>query len=420
MSANLGYMFYVDYYEGLDFDNPNLSSKIDNLISTSSGSNYHLSQHSYIGNVHFSAATTYPGLLLGSGNIHEIPGVTGQAILGFHFDYTSGLPVIPGSSIKGVLRSAFAHPEYIAELLETIGLTSQQANSIDIKKLEIEIFGQPNGSDKVSQGKDVFFDAVIKGTSGKILGDDYITPHKNPLGEPIPLRFVKVMPGVKFGFDFLLQDGIISSNDKEILFRLILQDHGLGAKTNVGYGYFEDFRSDMSDQEIEQAAYMRAINSTDLNTIIDFLEKFSDSIHRQKVQEHYEKIKRQNTIEEIRGKFDRVKGDKVKLKSFVNTYKDNELAAEILQEASELLESKGAKSAVNLDDIIKMNKLSEINNTLKKIDKELSENEKKSLIEHILSSEVKKRRKDINYPLFKKIFGDEAGQKLGDDLQTKV
>ncbi|MFX4236648.1 RAMP superfamily CRISPR-associated protein, partial [Aliarcobacter butzleri] len=63
-----------------------------------------------------SLKTTYPVLLIGSGNTHELPDIKGHAILVFHFDYTSGIPQISGSSIKGLLRSAFAYEGYIKEL----------------------------------------------------------------------------------------------------------------------------------------------------------------------------------------------------------------------------------------------------------------------------------------------------------------
>ena len=52
---------------------------------------------------HFDLVTTYPGLLIGSGYSHEVHGKDGLK-LGFYFDHTTGLPIIPGSSVKGVLN----------------------------------------------------------------------------------------------------------------------------------------------------------------------------------------------------------------------------------------------------------------------------------------------------------------------------
>ncbi len=183
-----------------------------------------------LGNTHFKATTTYPGLILVSWNAHELPSIEGQAILGFHFDYTTGLPTIQGSSIKGVLRNAFRHKGYIEEYV---------GKEVDIEALEQEIFD--NG--------DVFFDAVVV-SSGKILGDDFLAPHgDDPLKNPKPLRFIKVLPNVEFRFDFELSGGLISKSKKTELFQNILGDLGLGAKTNVGYGKFANFKKEQTEEE---------------------------------------------------------------------------------------------------------------------------------------------------------------------------
>jgi len=253
MSANIGWLFYKDYFKDIDYkdlDSPRneaiVNKKIENIITQTP----RIEEAEVLGSIHFSATTTYPGLLLGSGNTHELPSIKGQAILGFHFDYTSGLPVIQGSSIKGVLRSAFKHERYIQELLSN--------ETIDISTLESEIFD--NG--------DTFFDATISKADGKILGDDYITPHKNhkktkdkngdliadEFCDPHPLRFMKVLPDITFRFDFELSDGLITKEKKSKLFQHILEDLGLGAKTNVGYGKFEAFKPYQTEDEKVQTA----------------------------------------------------------------------------------------------------------------------------------------------------------------------
>jgi CRISPR-associated protein Cmr6 len=237
MGANIGWLFNKDYFKDIDYTNLDnkineyiIKKKVQNIINTKA----QLQEIESLGNIHFKATTTYPGLLLGSGNAHELPSLEGQAILGFAFDYTTGLPTIAGSSIKGVLRSAFKHQEYIKELLN---------QDIDVEELEDEIF--ING--------DIFFDAEIISYGTNILGDDYLAPHgDNPLKNPIPLRFIKVMPDVTFRFDFNLSDGIISKDKKRKLFENILEDLGLGAKTNVGYGKFESFSPFKTQAEKEQ------------------------------------------------------------------------------------------------------------------------------------------------------------------------
>jgi len=217
---NLGWLFYRDYFEGIDFNNlqkceEKIKSKIKNILEQLP----RLQTKKSLGNVSFELTTTYPGLLLGSGYLHELPDVKGQAILGFDFDYTTGLPVIRGSSIKGVLRSAFEHHNYIKSLLD---------KELDIEKLKNEIF--ENG--------DIFFDAYIIDFKDTLLSDDYITPHKDEVKDPIPLRFIKVSPNVTFRFEFRLNDTSLTKEEKKDLFKNIILDLGLGAKTNVGYGKF--------------------------------------------------------------------------------------------------------------------------------------------------------------------------------------
>jgi CRISPR-associated protein Cmr6 len=238
---NIGWLFYKDYFNTLTDEDYQIVSltkeekkhrenevkaieeKMSKKISHITSQSFNTQKPLNLGNANFELKTTYPGLLIGSGYGHEIPDIKGQAILGFHFDYTTGLPVIPGSSLKGALRSAFEHPDYICELLE---------QNIDVKKLETEIF----------DNSDIFFDAIIvKGDKqNKILGDDYITPHKEATKNPIPLRFIKVLPDVTFRFSFQLSGGTITAEQKQKLFKSIILDLGLGAKTNVGYGKFTE------------------------------------------------------------------------------------------------------------------------------------------------------------------------------------
>jgi CRISPR-associated protein Cmr6 len=233
----------------------------------------------------FKLKTVYPGLICGSGYEHEM-NFTGEFKLGFTFDYTSGLPFIPGSSIKGVLRSAFKHPDFLHFIITSWinGFNQSKEewpwhcddevqkdtvvkeleiiqDTIEWKRLEHHIF---DGIDYVTSKKiesvyktDVFFDSYIsnvqEGNHNLFLADDYITSHQNrkdqamsPFTEPTPLRFLKVRSDVFFKFQFRLFDIVDGKNSiifssalKKHLFRQILLDTGLGAKTNVGYGQFE-------------------------------------------------------------------------------------------------------------------------------------------------------------------------------------
>ena len=201
---------------------------------------------------HFEMKTLYPGLVTGLGNVHESGDYTNEITLGFSFDYVSGLPYIPASTVKGTLRSPFIwYPDYITEILRNICVNREDIN---IKMLEYEVFGDFHNKDKSdrpetkdkNRGIDTFFDAVpirVENSDKLLLGLDNITPHINKkhreldgLTEPVPLKMLKVMPGVVFEFRFALIDGIITAKEKQDLFKQVISDLGIGAKTDVGFG----------------------------------------------------------------------------------------------------------------------------------------------------------------------------------------
>ena len=235
--------------------------------------------------------TTYPGMLSGSGYPHEM-GFKGELKLGFSFDYTTGLPYLPGSSLKGLLRSPFRSKEgkkyvevLLKDLLGSLPSPKHTSESLDLLgQLEKEIFeghrlvrgkdgNTQNEPFPISQ-RDIFHDSFVQSSShqshqkefkGGFLGPDFITPHINrdnedlsPFTDPIPLAFLKVLPGVIFGFDFRLHDSQVlpslTAEKKYQLFKQILLDFGIGAKTNVGYGQLEDPDSPRAHVQMEKKA----------------------------------------------------------------------------------------------------------------------------------------------------------------------
>jgi CRISPR-associated protein Cmr6 len=184
----------------------------------------------------FYMKTNYPGLLIGSGNPHATNAKDNDAFKnGFSFDYTTGQPYIPGSSVKGILRSCFENG--IAG--EVLGFDKDQ-----LSKLEKEIF----------DGSDVFLDAVIYDSdkTGHILGEDYITPHSDETKNPVPIKILKVLPDVKWEFRFILKDGTIKADEKQELFIDLLELFGVGAKTNVGYGVLSKTERTISEKTCVQ------------------------------------------------------------------------------------------------------------------------------------------------------------------------
>ena len=191
------------------------------------------------------------GLFIGIGYTHEIPSVKGQLINGFYFDYTTGLPVIPGSSIKGAIRSVFPYSDDELKVLlknasqdkqflykeinqgkkEFLEKLLQEMNLSNINILELR--------DEIFDYGDIFLDAYIV-SKRNIFDIDYFAPHTDEFSHPVPLKFLKIKKGVEFKFRFLFNTNIksLDINKREELFKKIILQNGLGAKTNENYGRF--------------------------------------------------------------------------------------------------------------------------------------------------------------------------------------
>jgi len=300
-TCNLGWHYYRNYFHGIDLSNDNNRLSSDATEKEFKKRNNELVNVAFPlkelakGNVLIPLETIYPGLVTGLGYSHEVS-AKGEMKLGFFFDYTTGLPVIPGSSVKGVLRSAF--PQWIYKKGEFLAPKNGEPESIKITKtcwiesllsgkpieeidykevrenihnIEVAIFeGIKDKNEKKPERKfysiyerDIFFEAFISkaGKDNKILGTDSITPHikgtdtpyhEAMLQNPVPIPFMKILPGVQFTFQFdLKKSGGLEAADKKNLFEKILLTIGIGAKTNVGYGQFRDSKIGGGDKNKE-------------------------------------------------------------------------------------------------------------------------------------------------------------------------
>lgn len=209
----------------------------------------------------FQACVNYPGLLVGMSNpvmssLKQEVDEEGQDSAfktGFSFDYVTGLPYIPGSSIKGMLRASIEKykTDVCQWLKDSIGIS---ADDRLVEEMICEMFGGENdevNNDKIENNtdvleRDVFLDAIIVegDREGKILKSDYITPHSSMFKNPIPIRILAIKPEVKLEFHFLLREKTIAKMNREQRFKLyksLILDLGIGAKTNTGYGNLTEF-----------------------------------------------------------------------------------------------------------------------------------------------------------------------------------
>lgn len=228
-------------------------------------------------------SVNYPGLLIGTGTTIEYTPFDKEKKdnnfkNGLSFDYTTGLPYIPGSGIKGVIRDFFpiniknknysekdklkyeeqnkSKKELINQILDS-NYTFEEIEKIElnifegIETLESEKYLPIPKRDKFIEGR------ILVKNREQILDKDYITPHKKILENPTPIQILKIVPETEIEILFQLHDteidGIKISKEQKIeLFKEILFLTGLGAKTNVGYGHFDAEKSDEIEKKQEQ------------------------------------------------------------------------------------------------------------------------------------------------------------------------
>lgn len=197
----------------------NISKKQDNIINTISKNN----------NIEKIDLITQGRLIIGLGSESVY-----ETAITLHHIY--GIPYIPSSSIKGVLRNYIIMNEF--ENLECKALK---------EKWFCDIFGSDKDRvDKESRGKIIFFDSF---PIDKIeLDFDIVNPHytdyysgkKNPTDDmkPVPIPFITVASDTKFRFIIASKEENreLLTNVKAFLIEA-LENQGIGAKTSVGYGY---------------------------------------------------------------------------------------------------------------------------------------------------------------------------------------
>lgn len=194
---------------------------------------------------------------LGTDTVYE----TGMTL---HHIY--GFPYIPGQAVKGVLRSYI-----INEFFES------KEKDAYTDKLFCDIFGCPKESvyKEARQGNIYFFDILPQNTP--TIEVDIMNPHysdyydkgKKPPADylsPKPFNFLTVGKDTKFEFilgipqkvtqkfrdyrdsalakrireEFGIDDDAGLLKASEVLLHKALTTHGIGAKTAVGYGYFQE------------------------------------------------------------------------------------------------------------------------------------------------------------------------------------
>ncbi len=168
----------------------------------------------------FEVFTTESRFVTGLGRSHPVEN-------GFAWHPTLGTPFLPGSSVKGLIRSwakMDAEPHPSCKTLDRLLGQSEETGGV------------------------CFLDAVPDAPVQ--LEPDVMTPHyagwdeKNPPGDwrsPTPIPFLTTAAGTSFLFGFIPCRGATKKEDLDTIavwLRSALEWAGAGAKTAVGYGRF--------------------------------------------------------------------------------------------------------------------------------------------------------------------------------------
>jgi CRISPR-associated protein Cmr6 len=176
-------------------------------------------------------------------------GSGGPLEVGFRFHHLYGIPIIPGSGLKGLAR-AFAEWKLRDE---------DPKKKEDLLKL---VFGSQE-----SAGAAIFFDALPVGLPQLEL--DVMNPHypdwyqkQEPPANwqsPIPIFFLTV--GKETLFRFAIGGRGKNGDDAKTLAKAwleeALREMGAGAKTSAGYGYFSSLT--LQEEEVELAKQYSAL-----------------------------------------------------------------------------------------------------------------------------------------------------------------
>ena len=186
----------------------------------------------------FKAKTTQP-LIVGLGEAS--PYETGITL-----DFITGLPIIPGSALKGITRrAAIMKLSDRTDLLPYGDEFAEVAKEYEQHERIIQVFGTQD-----QKGKIIFMDAYpIEWPKGLFrvdimnphYGPYYESPDKNPPGDwynPVPIFYLTVNKDVKYRFVIASEDEGLLEAAKDWL-EFALTNIGVGAKGNQGYGVFE-------------------------------------------------------------------------------------------------------------------------------------------------------------------------------------
>lgn len=166
--------------------------------------------------------------------------------VGLYCERISGLPIIPGSALKGVVSTWACWEEHFEEAegsFRDFSETSVQRKTFQMMHAS-QILGDNSSTGSTEAGSIVFLGA-FPATLPK-LGLDIVTPHHDAAGndrDPTPNPFLCIEPGAEWQFGMIAtsRSGIQCPKVLDLAQSWIiaaLEQGGVGAKTAAGYGRF--------------------------------------------------------------------------------------------------------------------------------------------------------------------------------------
>ena len=236
--------------------------------------------------------TTITPLLTGIGE-------TSPTEVGMKFDRNLGIPFLPASTIKGAVRYAYCVNYALANESEV------KDGSVDEHKIPglTTLFGDTNTSDG-SRGGFAFMDCYSTDVPELVI--DIMNPHhgqyyrndnngQGPIEteSPIPIKFLSVKKGgvYKFRGFFLTKEAETHKAALIDTFKTALTLLGLGAKTAVGYGRFDDIEE--STHEVMERADERKAHEERFKEIERKKEEEAQHLAEEKAKEEEKRLKKE-------------------------------------------------------------------------------------------------------------------------------
>lgn len=252
----------------------------------------------------FLEATTRTPLAIGLGNSSPLEN-------GLTLHHTYGVPYLPGSALKGLLRRAAAR----------FGLSESE---------KAVLLGEGPDLKQKKPGNAaylVYWDGWLDPASAQPFQRDVITVHHpdyystggqvwpTDFDDPNPVAFLSVKPGVKFHIPITCpaENARDWPHKAAEMLQWGLEHLGLGGKTNAGYGYFSDFRITVPErpkslkEHVEEAerqtreVLSQVKDASALSKIDDYLpklERLEPAVRRsslEAIKAHLEAMKRWDT-----------------------------------------------------------------------------------------------------------------------------